>query len=96
MERFVFARVEAKPGSVDILRDAAVALVEPCRAEEGNLAYNVFQGADNPREIWFHAHWRDQRCLDNHGSTEHVAAWLNIVKEYAVAPVDVHVAVKQA
>lgn len=96
MEQFVFARVEALPNSVDVLRDAATALVQPCRDEEGNLAYSVFQAVENARQIWFHARWRDEASLERHGTTDHVMSWLKVVEEHAVGPVEVHVVVQRA
>lgn len=91
MEQIVFARVVAKPGSAEELRQAAEAIVDPSRKEEGNLEYGLFQSTDDEHELWFHARWRDADVLEAHGRSDHVAVWLKVVDEYAVSPVDVTV-----
>jgi quinol monooxygenase YgiN len=91
MERFVFAHVTAKPGSADILRAAAETQAPFSRAEEGCLAYGVFQDLDDDHKLWFHARWRDAESLQAHQGGAHLVPWHAAVDAHAIGPVTVSV-----
>jgi quinol monooxygenase YgiN len=92
VERYVFAKVTARPGNGPALRAAAQRIVPATRAEDGCLAYGLFQSAEDENELWFSARWRDQDALDAHGVSAHVAVWLGEVDRLATGPVQVSVA----
>lgn len=87
MTVFLFAQVEAKPGSEDVLRQAAIDLVPVCRAEDGCIDYRLFTSAEN--EIRFFSEWRDEEDLRAHADTPHVVTWLRVVEEHAAGPIAV-------
>jgi quinol monooxygenase YgiN len=91
VERYVFAKVTAKPGNGPALLAAAQRIVPATRAEDGNLAYGLFQSTEDANELWFSARWRDQAALDGHGRSPHVEAWLGDVERLATGPVQVTV-----
>ncbi len=45
------ARLTAKPGSIDHVREVLAAQVEPTRAEAGCLRYDLMQNAGDPADF---------------------------------------------
>jgi quinol monooxygenase YgiN len=86
----VVAIIKAKPGSEDVVGDALSALVEPTRAEEGCLAYDLFGSAIDTSTFITVERWTSQEALDGHMQSAHLQAALAAAGEYlAVAP-DIH------
>ena len=66
-------RFTARPGAEEDLRRVLAALVEPTRAEDGCLRYDLLASADDPAELVFVEEWRDEAALAAHAASEHVA-----------------------
>jgi len=60
----VCAMMRAKPGKADELREALLALAGPTRADEGHIAYDVYEEKNGG--LFLHEAWRSQQDLDNH------------------------------
>jgi quinol monooxygenase YgiN len=63
----------AAPGRRDDLRTALLALVEPTRAEDGCLLYDLHEGREDPDVFAFYEIWRDREAHAAHDLTDHVA-----------------------
>jgi quinol monooxygenase YgiN len=59
-----------KPGEVDAVRSAHLAMVEPTRAEPGCLGYDLYQSREDPSVMFFYENWTDQDALSRHMNTE--------------------------
>ncbi|AOF94081.1 putative quinol monooxygenase [Sinorhizobium sp. RAC02] len=63
------AVLKARPGKREALRQGLLALIEPTRAETGNLDYVLFELRDEPGAFYMREAFTNQAALD-----EHVAA----------------------
>ena len=70
----VVATIPAKPEAADAIREALKALAEATRAEEGCLAYDLFESGSAPGTFVTVERWTDSAALDAHMAMPHVAA----------------------
>ena len=70
----VVATIPAKPEAADAVREALTTLAEATRAEEGCLAYDLFESGSAPGTFVTVERWTDSAALDAHMATPHVAA----------------------
>ena len=70
----VVATIPAKPEAVDGIREALKELVAATLAEDGCLAYDLFESASAPGTFVTVERWTDQAALDAHMAMPHVAA----------------------
>jgi len=71
---FVVAVLKAKPGKEEELRRTLIGLVEPTRAEEGCLQYDLHVSTEVPGEFVFYEKWTGREALERHGETPHLKA----------------------
>jgi quinol monooxygenase YgiN len=62
----VIARMHAKPGKEQELREALEALVEPTSREKGYVNYDLHQGIEDPGWFFFYENWESADDLDAH------------------------------
>ncbi len=72
-ELHVVATIPAKPEAVDAVRAALQTLVQATVAEEGCLAYDLYESGAAPGTFVTVERWVDQQALDAHLSAPHVA-----------------------
>lgn len=65
-ERHQIAVLYAKPGREAALRENLLALVAPSRAEEGNLRYELYADAVDPRRFIFIEAWASAESQQRH------------------------------
>lgn len=70
----VVATIPAKPEAADAIREALKSLAEATRAEEGCLAYDLFESGSVPGTFVTVERWTDAAALDAHMAAPHVAA----------------------
>ena len=85
----VVARIVAKPESVEIVRDGLKSLLEPTRGEPGCILYELMQNAADPTDFTFYEEWTDEKVLDAHAASAHVASAFAILNAHVAAPPDV-------
>jgi quinol monooxygenase YgiN len=68
----VVARFAAKPDRVEDVKRILSELVEPTRAEDGCVAYELLQNTQDPTDFTFVEEWTSQAALDKHLTTEHI------------------------
>jgi quinol monooxygenase YgiN len=74
----------AAPGRRDELRSELLALVEPTRAEDGCLLYDLHESRDDEDVFAFYEVWRDKAAHTAHDATPHVARIRSVIPELAV------------
>jgi quinol monooxygenase YgiN len=74
-ELIIFAEVFAKPGQEANLREAALALVGPTRAEAGCLQYDLHKDNDDPGHFFFYERWESMSALEAHAASPHFKAF---------------------
>ena len=77
----VIARMRAKPGKEQELRDALEALIEPTSKEKGYVNYDLHQGAEDPRWFFFYENWRSADDLDAHLQAPHLVEFAGRLDE---------------
>jgi quinol monooxygenase YgiN len=70
----VIARIRAKPGMENVVREELMGLLEPTRKEAGCINYNLHQSAENPGHFLFHETWGSKDALDRHLESSHIQA----------------------
>ena len=60
------AILKAKPGQRQALKTGLLSLIEPTRAEPGNLDYVLFERQDEPGTFYMREAFKDQAALDAH------------------------------
>lgn len=69
----VVAHFVSKPEAVEDARDALLTFVEPSRAQQGSIMYDIQQGLSNPNEFFIVAQWETEADLQAHAKSPIVA-----------------------
>ncbi len=85
----VVARLVAKPGSIDQVREVLAAQVAPTRAEPGCLRYDLMQNVADPADFTFYEEWATADALDRHAASAHLARSRPLLEGQLAAPADV-------
>ncbi|RFA21335.1 putative quinol monooxygenase [Subtercola boreus] len=86
----VVAVLKAKPGAEQIVGDALRGLVQPTRAEEGCVSYDLYSSATAPGTFFTIEKWRSQSDLDGHMQTAHIQQALSIAGEHLAEAPDIN------
>jgi quinol monooxygenase YgiN len=84
------AKIKAKPGMEDRVKQGLLDMLAPSRADKGNLNYNVFQSNDDPTLFFTHENWTGKDALDNHMQTPHFKKLDAESKETLAQPMEVY------
>ena len=68
----VVAQLEARPGKEDDLRGMLLTLIEPTRAEDGCVQYDLHVHSSDPSRFVFYENWTSQEHLDRHAASAHL------------------------
>jgi quinol monooxygenase YgiN len=82
----VVARIKAKPGKEDQVRQELLSLVAPSRKDAGCLNYDLHQALDNPALFLFHENWTDEGHLESHMQKPDLQAVLGRVGQLVAEP----------
>ncbi|MBE7212782.1 MAG: antibiotic biosynthesis monooxygenase [Gluconacetobacter diazotrophicus] len=74
--RTIVARFHAKPGHAEQVEPLLRGFVEPSRAEDGCLFYDLYRDAADPDLFVILDAWRDHAAFEAHASTDNVARTL--------------------
>ncbi|MBI5084235.1 MAG: antibiotic biosynthesis monooxygenase [Acidobacteria bacterium] len=69
----VVAEMSAQPGKEEALRQALMACIEPTRAEEGCVQYDLHESTVQPGHFVFYENWTSAEALARHLATPHLA-----------------------
>ena len=85
----VVARVQAKAGKEQALREATLPLIAKVRAEPNNLVYFLQEDREKPGHFIFYEIFASQADFEAHNATPHVQAWFAKLPELADGGVQV-------
>lgn len=85
----VVARIVAKPGSVDVVREGLTSLLEPTRGEVGCILYELMQNESDPTDFTFYEEWTNAAALDQHAQSAHIRSAFAKLDGHLAAPADV-------
>lgn len=86
---WVIAHLTARPDRIDDTRVALTSLLEPTRAEQGCLRYELTQNNADPTDFTFIEEWTTDAALDEHLESEHIRTLRSRADELFAAPPDV-------
>ncbi len=71
----IVARITAKPDQIEFMKKELEKLVEPTRAEEGCLQYDLHQDDESPAHFLFYENWTTREHWLAHMENDHLAAY---------------------
>lgn len=85
----VVARIRAKAGKEEEVREALLTFIEPTRAEAGCVNYDLHRSLEDPALFLFHENWVSQEALHQHLQMPHIQAVVARAEELLDGPVDI-------
>ena len=85
----VVAEMQAKPGREEDLRKALLALIEPTRAEDGCVQYDLHIHSSDPARFVFYENWASEAHLARHAASAHLTAFVAAAGSLLAAPMRV-------
>ena len=83
----ILATFVVPAGNKDAFVKLAKEIVEETLKENGNIAYELVQGIDDPTQFTFIEKWRDQAAIDAHMASPHFTALIpEMIKLGSVPP----------
>jgi quinol monooxygenase YgiN len=82
----VVATITAKPGNEQTVKDLLLSIIEPTRAEDGNVAYTLHQGDEDPAVFVFYEVWESKEKLRAHLGTPALTEGLTALGELCTVP----------
>jgi len=77
MEFVVIAQYRAREGTADLVAEALSKMVEPTRAEPGNLDYQAFRDPADLSLFVLFEKYAGEAAFDAHRATPHFGEWLS-------------------
>ncbi len=85
----VVAHLTVRPDKIEETRAALLALIEPTRAENGCLVYDLAQNNSDPTDFTFIEEWTTDAALDAHLQSEHLLTFQSKAGELLAAAPDI-------
>jgi quinol monooxygenase YgiN len=85
----VVARLVAFPDKVEELKSLLLSIMEPTRAEQGCITYELLQNQADPTDFTFVEEWESTGLLEQHLASTHIQAAVLKLEGVAVAPPDI-------
>ncbi|MEO8048973.1 MAG: putative quinol monooxygenase [Acidobacteriota bacterium] len=82
----VVAELKARPGKEDDLRRVLLTLIEPTRAEDGCVQYDLHVHSAEPTRFVFYENWNSREHLDRHLSSPHLTAAVGAAGDLLAEP----------
>jgi len=79
----ITAILTARPGKAEELEALLVSMAPHCRAEPGNLCWDVWRDTSNPDRYIIDELYRDAAAVEAHRGTPHFQAYLGKVPDLA-------------
>jgi quinol monooxygenase YgiN len=86
----VIASIKAKPEHADAVLEVLRGYVEPTRAEEGCLVYDLLQNLADPTQFTFFEEWSGPAALEAHSRSSHLTAGRQKLVGLTERPNEVH------
>lgn len=85
----VLARIKAKPGLEDRVRQEMMGLVEPTRREPGCINYDLHRACENASEFILYENWRSRQDLDDHLQMPYLQSFKQKAGELLAEPLEI-------
>ena len=87
----VVARLKAKSGMEEQVKQELLKMVEETRKEKGCLNYDLHVDEKDPGTFLFYENWVSKMALDNHFHTKHFLALRAQGEKLFAAPTDINI-----
>ncbi len=74
----------AKEDGIEKMKELLTAMVEPSKAEDGCIFYDIFQYEDRPEKFMAVESWRDEKALDGHKASPHYKIYKSSFEPYCL------------
>jgi len=85
---YLTAKVTAKPGKLDVLREAILWVLPKSRAEEACVQYDPHTLIEDPNSILFYEIWADDAGFKAHIASAHLAEFNGMLEGSLVGPAE--------
>ena len=85
----LIAKIKAKDGCQEQLKQLAMSMLEPTRAEDGCIKYDLHIHSEDKAYFMFYEIWASKEALDEHIATPHLQNLLEKGKDLMAEPLDV-------
>jgi len=85
----VFARMKAKDGMEEDVRQGLLSLARQTKSEEGCIDYELHQSVDDKALFMFYENWRSKEDLDKHFEMPYLTSFLQKADQILSQPADV-------
>jgi len=85
----VLARIKAKNGMEEKIRQGCMALIEPTRSEAGCISYDFHVNTEDKSSFMFYENWGSKKALDEHLQSPHLKAFIAKAQGLLAGPMDV-------
>ena len=85
----VLARMKAKRGMEEKVKQELLSLVGPTHAEAGCINYDLHQSLENKSHFMLHENWVSKRDLDEHLAMPYLKAFMEKVNKILAEAVEV-------
>lgn len=82
----VIARIKAKDGMEEKVKQELLGLVGPTRSEKGCINYALHQSVENKSLFMFYENWLSKKDLDEHLQTAHMKAHMPKARDLFAEP----------
>ena len=76
----IVARILAKAGKRDFIKEELLKLIEVTRAEEGCLNYDLHQDNENPDLFLFYENWKNRDLWQVHMQNDHLKRYMEVTE----------------
>ena len=87
----VLAKIKAKDGLAETVKQQALALVAPTRSEAGCISYDLHQSTEDENLFMFYENWTSKQALDEHIQSSHLQAFIAKAEELLAGALDVSI-----
>ena len=85
----VVARIKAKKGMEEIVKQELIALLSPTRSEKGCINYDLHQSVEDKSLFMFYENWVSKKDLDEHLAMPHMKSHLKRANELFAGPPEI-------
>ena len=81
----VVATFRIRPGALEPFVDAAYALIDAARREQGCLYYDLHASVTDPDRMLCYEQWSDRAAFDRQYATPHMAAFIAATADFILS-----------
>jgi len=86
---FVLARMKARDGMEERVKEELMSLVTPTRSEEGCINYDLHQNPDDKSLFMFYENWISKKALDEHLGMPYVKSFMEEADDLFAEPIEI-------